>query len=243
VDLRPLLVIFDIDGTLVDTTALHHRALTQVLLGLGLDPHSKPWSAYRHYTDSGVIDELYHDSRGVGATAHELAHLDAAMQSEVAAAACDRPIVEIAGARRLLAHLGSCPDVLLGFATGSMRGAAEFKLQALGLTPSAIILSTGSEFFSREHIVRQVLVDGYQRLGREFNAVISGDGVWDERVAHALDIAFVGAETGLHVFGSRANLTVTDWTGLDVDSFRLIARPVSHRILAIPNPLTAHRSP
>jgi len=233
VDLRPLLVIFDIDGTLVDTTALHHRALSQVLLGLGLDPHSKPWSAYRHYTDSGVMDELYHDSRGVGATAHELAHLDAAMHSAVAAAACDRPIVEIPGARRLLAHLGSCPDVLLGFATGSMRGAAELKLQALGLTPTGVLLSTGSEFLSREHIVRQVLIDGSQRLGHEFNAVLGGDGVWDERVAHALDIAFIGAETGLHVFGSGANLTVSDWTELDVDSFRLIARPVSHSILKV----------
>jgi hypothetical protein len=101
----------------------------------------------------------------------------------------DTPAVAGAAARRLLAHLGSCPDVLLGFATGSMRGAAEF------------------------------------------NAVLVGDGVWDGRVAHALDIAFIGAETGLHVFGSRANLTVSDWTELDVESFRLIARPVSHSIL------------
>ena len=220
-----LLVIFDIDGTLLDTTTMHHAALTRALLGVGLDPHSKPWNAYRHYTDSGVMDELYREARGAGATADELTQLDTALRAEFADAARVRPIAEIAGAGRLLAALCACPDLLLGFATGSMRGAAALKLQALGLDPSAQILATASESLSREHIVRRVLIEGGERLGAAFDVVLAGDGAWDERVARALDMAFIGVETGLHIFGSGADLIVADWNAFDADGFRSIARP------------------
>jgi len=220
-----MLVIFDIDGTLVDSTAVHHAVLTTALRGIGLDPQSKPWSAFRHYTDSGVLDELYRDARGVGATAAELARLDTTMYGEFAAATSGRPVAEIAGARRLLKELDEA-RVLFGFATGSMRGAAALKLETLGLDPQAQILVTGSEYLSREDIVRQVLAEGDRRLGRGFNAVLLGDGVWDERVARSLNVALVGVETGLHVFGSGADLVVPDLTQLTPLSLRAIARPM-----------------
>jgi phosphoglycolate phosphatase-like HAD superfamily hydrolase len=225
VNAEPMLVIFDIDGTLVDSTAVHHAALTTALLGIGLDPRSKPWSAFRHYTDSGVLDELYRDVRGVGATAAELARLDTAMHHEFASAALGRPVAEIAGARRLLKELDEA-GVLFGFATGSMRGAAALKLLTLGLDPQAQILVTASEYLSREDIVRQVLAEGDRRLGCSFNAVLLGDGLWDERVAQSLNMALVGVETGLHVFGSGADLVVPDLTQLTPMSLRAIARPM-----------------
>lgn len=222
---EPLLIIFDIDGTLVDSTAAHHAALTTALLGIGLDPKTKPWTAYRHYTDSGVLDELYWDARAVGATAGELTRLDAGMRDEFEAVTQARPLVEIAGARRLLEELATTADALFGFATGSMRGAAALKLRVLGLDPKTQILATASEFLSREQIVLRVLAEGGRRLGHRFNAVLLGDGVWDERVARALDIAFVGVETGLHVFGSGPDLIVPDLTHLSTNSLRTVARP------------------
>jgi phosphoglycolate phosphatase-like HAD superfamily hydrolase len=223
------LVVFDIDGTLVDSTAIHHASLTAVLCGLGRDPRTKPWAAYRHYTDSGVLDELCQDAGGVGATAAELAQLDTLTQQEFAAAMSIRPLVEIAGARRLLEKLIAA-DMLIAFATGSMRGAAALKLMALGLDPQAHILATGSDFLDREHIVQSVLTEGQRRLGGTFHAVMLGDGAWDERTARGLDLAFVGVETGLHLFGpSGADLIVRDLSGLSPAVLRAIARPFTRR--------------
>ena len=220
----PTLVIFDIDGTLVDSTAAHHAALTKALRGFGLDPMAKPWNAYRHYTDSGVLDELYSDARGIGATPAELSRLDIEMRREFETLIRTRPLAEIAGASQVLEELNAAADMRCSFATGSMRGAAALKLQALGLDAEAQILSTGSEFFSREQIVRQVLSEGMRRFGLGFNTVLLGDGAWDEKVARALDIAFVGVETGLHVFGPGADLIVPDLTCLTTMSLRTVAR-------------------
>jgi phosphoglycolate phosphatase-like HAD superfamily hydrolase len=225
VNAAPMFIIFDIDGTLVDSTAVHHHALTMALLGFGLDPRIKPWSTFRHYTDSGVLDELYRDARGVGATAAELARLDTDIRRELATAALSRPIAEIAGASRLLKELDAA-HVLFGFATGSMRGATALKLATLGLDPEAQILATGSDYLSREDIVRHVLAEGNRRLGFGFNVVSLGDGAWDERVARALNLAFVGVETGLHVFGSGADVVVPDLTHLSLVSLREVARPI-----------------
>jgi phosphoglycolate phosphatase-like HAD superfamily hydrolase len=226
---EPTLIIFDIDGTLVDSTAVHHAALTTALLAIGLDPRTKPWGAYRHYTDSGVLDELCRDTGGVGATAAELARLDTLTRHEFAAAALVRPIVEIAGARRLLEELTAAADILIGFATGSMRGTAAVKLMALGLDPQSQVLATGSDFLSREHIVQSVLAEGERRLGDSLNTVMLGDGGWDAQTARGLDLAFVGVETGLHTFGPDADLVVRDLTGLSPADLRSIARPFARR--------------
>lgn len=40
------LVIFDIDGTLLQTADLHHRLITKILADDGLDVTFQPWPAY-----------------------------------------------------------------------------------------------------------------------------------------------------------------------------------------------------
>ncbi|WP_213878729.1 HAD hydrolase-like protein [Pseudomonas sp. dw_358] len=213
------LVIFDIDGTLVDSTRAHHASLTASLAEFGLDPHRKPWAEYRHYTDSGVLDELLLDTRQQGASAAELQRLDRLSSASYGAICAAEPVGEVAGARALLNALGNAPDMQIAFATGSMRGPALLKLASLDVVPDNLM--TGSEFLSRQDIVRGTLAgSGAERV------VILGDGRWDQITAQALGIPFVAVQTGLFVFGEGPVCILEDLTALTVEALRGYAQPL-----------------
>lgn len=212
------LVIFDIDGTLVDSTRAHHASLSASLAEFGLDPHRKPWTQYRHYTDSGVLDELLLDTRQRGASSAELERLDRLGEASYRAISASDPVHEIPGAITLLNAVAATPDIDIAFATGSMRGAALLKLASLGVIPDNMV--TGSEFLSRREIVLATFAASNPR-----RLVILGDGRWDQITAHELGIPFVAVQTGLYVFGEGPVCIIDDLTTVTPDTLRAIAQP------------------
>src|SRR5690606_17224906 len=147
------LVIFDIDGTLLQTADLHHRLITKILADDGLDVTFQPWTAYPHYTDLGVISELYRHFHARALTADELARYDAAYEAALRTHLRHHDVPEVAGASALIRDLTARPDVALAYATGSLRGMARVKLSLLGVDPQTAALSTGGEYLTREEIV------------------------------------------------------------------------------------------
>jgi phosphoglycolate phosphatase-like HAD superfamily hydrolase len=218
-------VIFDIDGTLIDSTPTHHASLTHVLLGLGLDPFSKPWTQYRHYTDSGVLDELWHDRRGHSATEEELAALDTLTRQTYGEITLGTPVAEIAGAKALLEAIARQSDMQAVFATGSMRGTAPLKLTSLGLDVTSEIVSTGSDHLSRADIVKRAVSACYRREGRPFRLVALGDGRWDEITARALGIPFIGIQTGMHVFDAVQHTVCDTLLPVTTQMLQVLSRP------------------
>ncbi len=225
---RPLLVVFDIDGTLLDSTAGHHATLAAVLRTMGLNLHQKPVTEYRHYTDSGVLDELLRDSRGFGARPGEIAAFDSLTAADYAARIATNPPHPIAGAGALLADIARQPDVVAIFATGSLSGMARRKLSLLGLDPARLLLATAVDALSKSAIVEHGLKLWQAAAGRHAPAdVVSiGDGAWDWVAARTLGLPFVGLETGLGRFGTEASLVLPDLSGLTTQRLRGIARPL-----------------
>jgi phosphoglycolate phosphatase-like HAD superfamily hydrolase len=217
------LVIFDIDGTLIDSTGAHHQSLTAVLRDFGLDPYSKPWADYHHYTDSGVLDELLLDARGRGATEEELSRLDRLTQRLYASAIKAAPIVEIAGATMLLDAINDAPDMAAVFATGSMRGSASVKLSSLGLDAETVVLSTGSEHLSRADIVTAAISAWRAKSDEPVRLVALGDGRWDEVTASVLAIPFIGIQTGLHIFDTARHSVFETLSQVTPDLLRNLA--------------------
>lgn len=220
------LVIFDIDGTLLQSAGLHHDLISAILLADGLDVTFQPWGAYRHYTDLGVLDELYRHARGRPISAPELSRYDAlyedALQQHVAA----NGLPEITGAKALLTALAERTEVAVAFATGSLRRMAALKLSTLGIDAEGVALATGGEHLTREDIVRNAV---YQVVGDDdacVHKVILGDGVWDQRTAANLGIPFVALETGTHVFDATPALTLFDFTDLRPEDLLGVALPV-----------------
>lgn len=229
---RPVLVIFDIDGTLVETAGIHHTLITTILAEDGLDVLFQPWGSYRHYTDFGVLDELIRHSLDRPIQASELERYNEAFGSALIAHIAGNPVGEVAGAKRLIDDLSAIPGVRMCFATGSLRKMAVVKLALLGIDGTAVSLATGSDHLSREAIVRDAIAQACSDLDGIFDVVILGDGAWDERTAANLAIPFVAVQSGLHVFGDGPQLTIRDFTGLNAETLVALARPYQHQPVA-----------
>lgn len=219
------LVLFDIDGTLLQTADLHHRLITEILGALGLDVTFQPWAAYPHYTDLAVLQELYRHFRQSALPAEDLARFERAYAEALRAHLAHSAVPEVAGAARLIAGLQALPDVAVAYATGSLREMAKIKLALLGVDPETAALATGGDYLSREEIVRAAAA---RAVGNApVRAVILGDGIWDQKTAHRLGIPFVALETGTHRFDSHTALTIRDFSGLAARDLVALARPVT----------------
>jgi len=223
---RPTLVIFDIDGTLLASAHLHHDLITAVLAGDGLDVTFQPWSAYRNYTDRGVLDDLFRHALGRGVTTADIERYEEAYRTALVEHLLKNPVSEIPGAGRLLAELAAMPDMHMCFATGSLRRMAIVKLGLLGIDGHTAALATGSDHLSREEIVMDAIGQACGHLGDTFDVVALGDGVWDERTADNLGIPFIAVQSGTHVFGDGPALKVADLATLQANQLAAIARPL-----------------
>lgn len=220
------LIIFDIDGTLLQSAGLHHDLISAILSADGLDVTFQPWGAYKHYTDIGVLDELYRHARGRPIAADELARYDALCEEALQKHVAVNGLPEISGATTLLTALAGRPDVAIAFATGSLRRMAKLKLSTLGIDADCVALATGGEHLTREDIVRAAV---WQAIGDDeesVHKVILGDGLWDQRTAANLGIPFVALETGTHVFGDGPALTLSDFNDLAPEQLLDLALPV-----------------
>ena len=146
------LILFDIDGTLVDSHEFDSEMYVQAVravLGIEVDDD---WAVYRHVTDSGILNEIM-DKEGVKG---DRSRIQAEVRETFAELISDhlygqgQPLAEVPGAGAFLANLQSRPQFAIGLATGGWEETARMKLGAVGLDPDALPLASGSDAVSRE---------------------------------------------------------------------------------------------
>src|SRR5262245_7890681 len=130
------LVMFDIDGTLVDSagfdTELYVEAVRSVL-NVEID---SDWNTYEHVSDSGILEQVLRGVRPVS----EHPSLAAQVQERFVALVGDylrrapAAVREIAGAKRLVERLLELPNVRVGVATGGWERTAKLKLAHVGIS-------------------------------------------------------------------------------------------------------------
>jgi phosphoglycolate phosphatase-like HAD superfamily hydrolase len=187
------LIVFDIDGTLLQSIATHQLAMAQAMAVSDLVHKDPEWSNYVNHTDSGVFYEAYERSFGKPPSEAECRDSEALFQTCYDGLRVANTDAEIPGAVELLRRLEASGEWLVAYATGSYRGPAEHKLQRLGVTSRSCVLVTASEFRTRRDIVSDAI---RQRLaGFEFNhhgrMISVGDGAWDARTAVDLGMHFI----------------------------------------------------
>jgi phosphoglycolate phosphatase-like HAD superfamily hydrolase len=186
------LVMFDIDGTLVDSAgfdgALYAQAVESVL-NVAVD---RDWDRYENVTDSGILDQLLRESGAAGDRAalalrvqrHFIELIRAHVARNVAA------VEEIAGARRLVGRLVALPGVRVAVATGGWEETARLKLAHVGIDTERLAFASSSDALARTAIMRiaerRALNDG--GYGR---ATYFGDGPWDRRASAELGYEFI----------------------------------------------------
>ncbi|NNF78571.1 MAG: HAD family hydrolase [Rhizobiales bacterium] len=182
-------VIFDVDGTLVDSygldTELYCRAVNEVL---GQAIIRKDWAEYTHVTDAGILAEILQDNDIPPETRLKKAVRERFGQL-VSTALTDRPCASLPGAPSAIKHLRQHPNVTMGVATGGWSHTARAKLGAAGFDPSSWVFASSDDHAERTAIMRTCLA----RLPNPGAPTIYiGDGEWDQTACKALDWAFVG---------------------------------------------------
>ncbi len=188
----PHLVMFDIDGTLVDTAGFEadlYEAAVRSVLDVAID---RTWRAYRHVTDGGVLEEIIATAdrtadapdirRRVKRRFVELTRTHIAAQGAA--------VREIAGARDLVESLLAEPRARVAVATGGWAETASLKLRAIGLDPERFAMASGSDALVRTQIMRlaeQRALGGVLASRRTY----FGDGAWDRNASATLGYEFV----------------------------------------------------
>ena len=192
------LVMFDIDGTLVDSagfdTQLYVEAVRSVL---GFEINSD-WNSYEHVSDSGILEEVL----GRAWPDSEHAELAARVQERFVALVGEYlrrapgALREIAGAKLLVERLVALPNVRVGIATGGWEPTAKLKLAHVGIGTDGIGFASSSDARARTDIMR-LAAQRALRGGTYARATYFGDGAWDRRASEELGYGFVAVGCGV----------------------------------------------
>lgn len=189
-----ILIIFDIDGTLLNSVSLHQSAYLKALKSFGFNSINSDWGSYRHHTDSWIFSEVFRLNQGMNPGREILLDFEMRLLEFFSEQAEPLVIPEIPGALDFLSKL-QIAGIAFAFATGGMRSVSLEKLKLLGDKSHDIPLVTASEYLERENIVSNAAKMSMDKFGRSFSRVISiGDGIWDAKTAKNLNYEFIGIQ-------------------------------------------------
>jgi len=199
--MHPTLVLFDVDGTLVDTAGAGRRALHAAFEAVhGLEDVARHTAAvaFSGKTDPTIVAEMC-AALAVAppeGEAFERAYLQA-LQAEMARPDPRRRVLP--GVRELLETLSARPHVHLGLVTGNVEAGARAKLAPFGLNPFFPTGGFGSDHPDRREVALLAATRVAQRVRISLNAsrvVVVGDTELDVDCARAHGFRSVAVLTG-----------------------------------------------
>lgn len=201
------LVIFDVDGTLIQFTCVDDECFSRAVeVAWGIANISTEWDDYEHVTDSGIATELFQKHFGREPEPAEMESLQQEFLSQLENAVRGTTIPQTSGAAAILQRLQHHELWRAAIATGSWAQPIALKQQAAGLSLSALPVATSDDAFDRAEVIRVAADRAKEHYGqREWNSIVYvGDGIWDWRAAKTLGSGFVGIASG-----NKADFLVT----------------------------------
>ena len=184
------LIVFDIDGTLIDSVTGYHDVITKAMTALGVEKIDTNFNVLKHHTDSYALKYNYEN---FFKEELPLTLLDAFEKQIVYYLKQQPSTTAINGSKNLLYELENS-EYAIAFATGSLPESAIFKMNQAGLPMNHLLLATSKTSFTREGFVLDAIerAKAYYKVS-EFEEIISiGDGVWDLKTAQNLNLEFIG---------------------------------------------------
>lgn len=222
-----VLVVFDIDGTLVDSVGLDHGVSARALSAWLGDGANLDVASYVDHTDSGIPHEAFVKVHGRAPRAEDLESFVGlyapALLEALEMASPQR--LRIAGAEHLPGWFAERPGFVPAIATGCFDWSARAKLAAADLSHLDWPLSTSDEIRDRVGILRRAVELARQSYGPAAGAegiVYVGDGAWDVRATRELGWPLIGRGSGdqaARLLAGGAVAVLPDFA--DLDSWRL----------------------
>ncbi|WP_217605432.1 HAD family hydrolase [Chitinophaga sp. GbtcB8] len=192
-------IIFDIDGTLTDTTEIDDHCYTRAIEEtFGFRDFETNYGYYKNTTDSGIIDQLFRERKGRTYTEEERAQFITHFCSLLERAYEEKPerIREIQKAGSVLTFLCKQQHISIGLATGGWRESALFKLRCAGINiDGCAAASFAQDALARQDIIGHTIRKMNEQHGQELaltNITYVGDGNWDYLATRDMGIQFIG---------------------------------------------------
>ncbi|SNT75297.1 HAD-IA family hydrolase [Paracoccus seriniphilus] len=187
------LVVFDVDGTLVDSQHHIHGAMTRALEFAGLEPVSRPRilgtvGLSLPAAIAQIAPEADAPTQARILACYKAAYFQARM-------AQDAPLY--AGAKACLETLAARDDLLLAVATGKSRRGLMALIEAHGLSGMFVSLQTADDHPSKPN--PEMLLAALDEAGvATEQAVMVGDTTYDMEMARAAKVKGLGVAWGYH---------------------------------------------
>lgn len=216
------LILFDIDGTLCDSTQLDDESYFEAFEEVfDLDIRKKDWSELKHVTDWGLTEELVYEAFQRYPNQEEYHALENTFLKKLQHQIVSKKIqlTEIPGAVRFFNHLKAQPHTAVGLATGGWESSARLKLDEIGVVYEKLPFGHSNLHKSREAIMQHTLEEAMEMYDVNFEQTIYiGDGVWDYYACKNLDMPFMGIDyhgtKRLSALGTKT--VIKDFTDLDL---------------------------
>lgn len=221
-------LLFDLDGTLVNTGGAGRRAMNAAYLELFGRDDGFAGFKFDGMTDFAIARAGLRKHHGEDAVIEQPA-IDAFLETYLGYLERELPQSErylvLPGVSALIASLGDLPDVALGLGTGNVKRGAYAKLVRGALDGAFAFGGFGCDAEDRAELLRAGARRGAERLGRplaECRVIVIGDTPKDIAAAKAIGAACLAVATGgftkaqlrehapTHVAGSLAEDDVRD---------------------------------
>ena len=181
-------IMFDIDGTLIDSYHLDSECFVAAVEEVTGSVIDSDWSRYKHVTDSGIVQQLYDEINSALPYEEFSQQIQAGFVTNLKYAIVNQPIKQIPGANNFLQLLKQRSDIEVSIATGGWHASAQLKLDSAGIDINGIPLASADDHYSRTEIMRVAL---RAMAGAADDVVYFGDGDWDEKASRQLGFRFI----------------------------------------------------
>lgn len=183
------LVMFDIDGTLINSSIFEDECYLKAVQKTILVPVETDWTKYRNVTDSGILDEIIERNDLLSKRYEIHSEVKSYFISYIEAYLSQSKINEIPGAAAFIQLLRQRNDVVLSLATGGWEETAKLKLNSAGIDYSGISFASSSDHMSRTGIMK---ITEDRCFVNEFSSKsYFGDAIWDKKASEDLGYNFI----------------------------------------------------
>ena len=157
---KKTLLIFDVDGTLIDGNKLGSRCFAdsyQETFGKAFPTIN--WSSYPHVTDDTILDTVFRQHFNRTYQDEELNRFQTYYFEQLQILFQEKPskFTEVPGAIAALKRLSDQTNIILGIATGGWKKSAQLKLDHINLPHNDLIFYGADGHETRESIIDSVM--------------------------------------------------------------------------------------